>query len=245
MKKRQSFESYFYHPFTKYEREVVLDPAESSHVVKSFRLEKGDSLEVSNGVGLVRHATLLEADSYRCKIELGETSILELNTPGISLAIGFLKPAALDEFIEACTQLPIRHISLLSTQHSSEFKEMNTEKILQRLQLKSITSLKQAKKAWLTTISGPTPFNTWLDATPLESLILLDPHGKLDLPKTLIGSQECCMIMGPEGGLSPEETGTLLSRGVPALTLGPTRLRAKNVGLYALGVLDGLRRNLN
>jgi 16S rRNA (uracil1498-N3)-methyltransferase len=45
------------------------------------------------------------------------------------------------------------------------------------------------------------------------------------------------LVVGPEGGLAPEEIALLVSRGATAVTLGPRVLRTETAGLAALAAL--------
>jgi 16S rRNA (uracil1498-N3)-methyltransferase len=55
----------------------------------------------------------------------------------------------------------------------------------------------------------------------------------MDLPV----SGDILVIVGPEGGVSPEETAQLTEAGAVAVRLGPTVLRTSSAGLVAATVL--------
>jgi 16S rRNA (uracil1498-N3)-methyltransferase len=57
--------------------------------------------------------------------------------------------------------------------------------------------------------------------------------GGLDLP----GSGNILVIVGPEGGVSPQEAAQLTQAGAVPARLGPTVLRTSSAGLVAVAVL--------
>jgi 16S rRNA (uracil1498-N3)-methyltransferase len=68
--------------------------------------------------------------------------------------------------------------------------------------------------------------------------VLLDPAGPMPLSRLgLPGSGDILVIVGPEGGVSPEETARLTGAGAVAARLGPTVLRTSSAGLVAAAVV--------
>ena len=68
--------------------------------------------------------------------------------------------------------------------------------------------------------------------------VLLDPAGPVALSgMDLPGSGDILVLVGPEGGVSPEETAQLTGAGAVAARLGPEVLRTSSAGLVAATVL--------
>jgi 16S rRNA (uracil1498-N3)-methyltransferase len=99
--------------------------------------------------------------------------------------------------------------------------------------LKSLVSLKQSKKPWLTQIEGPIALDEWLK-NYTGDIILCDASGS-PLPEEI--KNETTLLIGPEGGFSPREIDLIKSLGSRAhlLGLGKTRLRARTAAIVALG----------
>jgi 16S rRNA (uracil1498-N3)-methyltransferase len=53
---------------------------------------------------------------------------------------------------------------------------------------------------------------------------------------------EVLVVVGPEGGITPEEVETLVAAGAVAVRLGPTVLRSSSAGPAALAVLSAAGR---
>jgi 16S rRNA (uracil1498-N3)-methyltransferase len=172
----------------------------------------------------------------------------------VSLGIACLKDDALEEVVFHAAQTEIDKIIFLRTDFSQEPKNSDLKKTVRRAELKSLVSLKQSKKAWMTAIEGPVEFDKWLESYKGD-LILCDIDGdrQLNLSGTdnasasdSSGANESSnenatpitLLVGPEGGFSPREIEaikTFQNGKVHLLNLGNTRLRARTAAIIALG----------
>ena len=50
-------------------------------------------------------------------------------------------------------------------------------------------------------------------------------------------SDDCILLIGPEGDFSAKEIDAALAKQYQAIHLGPTRLRTETAGIFALSVL--------
>lgn len=238
MKKKRNIDSWFYANFIDNDNELNLNNVESEHLLKVFRAEINDEIIVSNGKGLVKNAIIKSISKKDIIIQLNDTLKNESKKPNLSIAIGFLKGKDLEEVIETCCQLNISDLYILHTDYSQELKQTNHSKLMQRLKTKSITALKQAHKAWLSEIHEAQEFADWLENFKGQ-IILLDPNGLKTTTKQI--NEEQCILIGPEGGLSPNEFKAAESKpsanGAKTynMSLGNTRIRAKTAGVVALG----------
>jgi 16S rRNA (uracil1498-N3)-methyltransferase len=82
-------------------------------------------------------------------------------------------------------------------------------------------------------------FDAWLAASPQASLrLLLAPDGEITLGSLAAPDGPIEVLVGPEGGLTPEETAAALRRGFRALRLGPRILRTDTAGPAILAALN-------
>jgi 16S rRNA (uracil1498-N3)-methyltransferase len=166
--------------------------------------------------------------------------------PKVSLGIACLKDDALEEVVFHAAQTEIDKIIFLRTDFSQEPKNSDLKKTVRRAELKSLVSLKQSKKAWMTNIEGPVEFDKWL-ASYKGDLILCDIDGDRQLNLSGSGNASAnsdpqptpiTLLVGPEGGFSPREIEaikTFQNGKVHLLNLGKTRLRARTAAIIALG----------
>jgi 16S rRNA (uracil1498-N3)-methyltransferase len=212
----------------------TLDENESSHAVRVCRATAGDTLELCDGLGHFADATIVKADPKACEVRIDKFDTVSTERPKLNLAIACLKDDALEEVVFHAAQTEIDTIYFLRTDFSQEPKNSDLHKLVRRAELKSLVSLKQSKKPWLTRIEGPIEFDRWLD-TYEGDLVLCDINGDKNAP-TL--DQRTSLLVGPEGGFSDKEISRIKSyqRGkITLINLGNTRLRARTAAIIALG----------
>lgn len=234
---------------------ITLDENESSHAVRVCRACAGDTLQLSDGLGHYADALIEVADAKACQVRV-DTVIEATNPrPKVSLGIACLKDDALEEVVFHAAQTEIDKIIFLRTDFSQEPKNSDLKKTVRRAELKSLVSLKQSKKAWMTAIEGPVEFDKWLESYK-GNLILCDIDGDRQLNLSASdnasassdssGANESSnknampitLLVGPEGGFSPREIEaikTFQNGKVHLLNLGNTRLRARTAAIIALG----------
>ena len=222
---------------------ITLDENESTHAVRVCRACAGDVLQLSDGVGHFADAVIDEADAKACVVRVDKVIEAERPRPKVSLGIACLKDDALEEVVFHAAQTEIDKIIFLRTDFSQEPKNSDLKKTVRRAELKSLVSLKQSKKAWMTSIEGPVEFDKWLESYKGD-LILCDIDGErqLNLSGDGSGANEndapITLLVGPEGGFSPREIEaikTFQNGKVHLLNLGNTRLRARTAAIIALG----------
>ena len=223
---------------------ITLDENESTHAVRVCRACVGDVLQLSDGVGHFADAIIEVADAKACQVRVDTVIEAERERPKVSLGIACLKDDALEEVVFHAAQTEIDKIIFLRTDFSQEPKNSDLKKTVRRAELKSLVSLKQSKKAWMTGIEGPVEFDKWLESYQGD-LILCDIDGErqLDLNASASAGSDAetapiTLLVGPEGGFSPREIEaikTFQNGKVHLLNLGNTRLRARTAAIIALG----------
>ena len=212
----------------------TLDENESSHAVRVCRATAGDTLELCDGLGHFADATIVKADPKACEVRIDKFDTVSTERPKLNLAIACLKDDALEEVVFHAAQTEIDTICFLRTDFSQEPKNSDLHKLVRRAELKSLVSLKQSKKPWMTRIEGPIEFDRWLD-TYEGNLVLCDINGEKSVP---VLEQRTTLLVGPEGGFSDKEISRIKSyqQGKTTLiNLGNTRLRARTAAIIALG----------
>lgn len=215
---------------------IVLDENESTHAVRVCRAAVGDVLQLSDGQGHFADGIITKADAKACEVQVNAFETVPGERPKVSLAIACLKDDALEEVVFHAAQTEIDKIIFLRTDYSQEPKNSDLKKTVRRAELKSLVSLKQSKKPWLTNIEGPVEFKDWLKGYKGD-LVLCDMDGENAPSADALGSPTT-LLVGPEGGFSPAEIQAVRDFNggkVHLMKLGPTRLRARTAAIVALG----------
>lgn len=215
---------------------ITLDENESSHAVRVCRAAAGDILQLCDGQGHFADAVITKADPKACEVQVDQVQVVATERPKVSLGIACLKDDALEEVVFHAAQTEIDRIIFLRTDFSQEPKNSDLKKTLRRSELKSLVSLKQSKKPWLTQIEGPVELSQWLKDYKGD-LVLCDIDGGA-APALENLASPTTLLVGPEGGFSPKEIEAIrhFENGTThVMKLGGTRLRARTAAIVALG----------
>lgn len=210
-------------------QEVRLSEDEARHARKVLRLKPGEQVVVLNGLGLQAEGTL-EADGSVS----GLHRLPDFNEPPHArvLALGFLHhPDRLEWALEKAVELGVTHILVLRTERCQPgtLKPDRAQRIL-------VAAMKQCQRSRLPELRIDVPLSrvkvdfpnlTWWIAhegfSPQEAK-LQDVLGGMGV------------VVGPEGGFSPQEVSNMLAAGARPLSLGTRRLRAETAAVAALSL---------
>ena len=252
MQKTHFFETHFFCEQISGQKTVVLSHEESHHIKKVLRLRPGTHIKLSDGKGLVAVGKIGEITSPQIHVELISQSQIERKAM-LHLAVACLKDRHLEDVLEHCAQLPLGSFTLLRTQHSLEPRKSNLQATTRRLQQKAVVALKQSLTPWLCQVRGPVYLKDWLTEQK-QPLIVCYPQGESTLPTHILadlntnlpsGDNEPIIIVGPEGGFSPEEIEVFKQNNAFFYKLGDTRLRARTAPIVALSSILAMSQSLN
>ncbi len=201
------------------------DQAKHLHVL---RLKSGDSVQISNGSGLMASAVIMAINNknYQCKIIRVDENTGELNST-LDLAFGLIADKNRLEFlIEKSTELGIKNFYPLITRYVQK-KFLNVK----RLEAKVLAAMKQSKRSVLPSINAPLELMTFL--SQLDHYDITDIDGKSATDKQLLGST--LIFVGPEGGFTHEEIAEIKKQDPILWNLGNRRLRAETAAILSVG----------
>jgi len=215
---------------------LTLSLEESTHAIRVCRASEGDVLRLADGEGHFANGKIVEADAKGCKVQIDTVETTLIPEPQIHLGLACLKDEANEEVVFHSAQLLVGSVILLRTEYSQEPKNSDLQKVIRRCELKSLVSLKQSLKPWLTKILGPVTLEDWLQKYRGD-IILCDINGASEIPPI---ATTTTLLVGPEGGFSEKEVTQIkafCNGQVHLLKLGETRLRARTAAVVALGKL--------
>lgn len=207
----------------------VLNEEESKHACRVMRLTEGDEIAILNGKGIEFFATIIEAHSKHCKIEIISKTEEPTSMNEIHIAIAPTKIIdRMEWFLEKATEIGITEITplLCSNSERKQIKEERLEKIL-------VAAMKQSKRLFLPKLNPLTDFNSFLQKYPKGLLAHCYEAEKQAISDVLEGT-DCPILIGPEGDFSLPEVEKALKSGYTTISLGKNRLRTETAGLYAV-----------
>ena len=142
--------------------------------------------------------------------------------------------------IDLMTQVGVDHVIPWSAQRSIvQLKGDRVDKALIKWQQSARAAAKQSRRSRLPEISDVHSTGELITLlADFDAVFVLHEAGTTPLASAeLPASGSICLIVGPEGGISPEELTAFSSQGAHPVVLGPDVLRASLAGTVAISVL--------
>jgi 16S rRNA (uracil1498-N3)-methyltransferase len=226
--------------------DVVALPDEVARHVQVLRLAAGDSLTLFNGRGGQYEADLVEIGRRSAVARIGAFEPLDAEPPyHITLAQGIAGGDKMDWLIEKAVELGVARIAPLTTARA--VVRLSAERASRRhAHWEGIVraACEQCGRNRLPEVDPAQDFSKWLEALPAPAddtalRLMLSPRAATafaSLPAAA-PNVEVVLLIGPEGGLSPEEEDAARERGFAPLSLGPRVLRTETAGMAVLAAL--------
>ena len=220
------------------ERVIELTREQVHYLGRVLRLKTNASLLCFNGGGVEWRSRILALDGRTGRIEL--EAIQREQPPvrtALTLAISWLKGAAMDTVVQKATELGVDILQVLYTERSNvTLDARRTGNKLRHWQQIAISAAEQSNRLYLPEVLPPVSLTELLQQPGESRLLMLD----LDAPILEVGTQPqaLTMLVGPEGGWSDAERQLAEQKGVERAGLGNLILRAETAPLAALAVVQ-------
>ena len=219
-------------------------PKDAARHIMVLRLSAGDTLTLFNGMGGEYQARITRIDRQRVTTEIVSHSSREAELPyRITLAQGIPEATKMDWIIEKAVELGVSDIIPLAAQRSVvRLDNDRAEKRLSRWQAIAISAAQQCGRNRLPHIASPVGTGEYLRQTTPSPRILFSPRTTETLSEWARHQkpQNITLLIGPEGGFSPEEENMAEQQGVTFLSMGPRILRTETAGLAAVAAINAL-----
>ncbi|MBS0003487.1 MAG: 16S rRNA (uracil(1498)-N(3))-methyltransferase [Thioalkalivibrio sp.] len=223
-------------------------PAETlRHAVSVLRLRDGAACRVFDGAGREHDAVLAVSGRRAGSLWIGRVAAAP-TTPArpIRLLQGIARGDHMDLAIQKAVELGVAEIwPVLSARSRSGGGHRRVESRYRHWQAVLRAATEQCGRNELARLDPPRELPEALEALPAGGLrALADPAG--DPPEAWRGTQPdsrndpVAFLVGPEGGLEPEEIALARGAGFRGLRLGPRILRTETASITGLAVLQTL-----
>lgn len=206
---------------------------QSRYLTQVMRLKLGDSLLAFNGRDGEWRCVITEILKKGVVLRAGEQVRPQAMGPDVQLLIAVVKKSALEFAVEKATELGARRVGLVVT-HRTQVQHVRMD----RLDAIAIEAAEQTGRLDVPMIDEPVKLAELLDGWESgRRLMFCDETGGAPAAAALAeaGGGPSTVLIGPEGGFSPEERERL--RALPfttAVSLGPRILRADTAAIAAL-----------
>ena len=214
---------------------ATLPPEEAKHAEKVLRLKAGDVFCAMDGAGH-RWQAALEAGA-RVRL-VGELPANESPTR-VTVYEGLPKADKLDFIAQKLTEMgAARLVPVRMSRCVVKLDGKDGEKRRERLQKIAREAAKQCGRGLPLAVDAPLDWRGALAAMRRHDALLIpweDARGVAmkDVFAALPDAKDIGIVIGPEGGMSPEEVEEMIALGGRAITLGPRILRTETAAVVS------------
>ena len=219
---------------------VTLEGDEARHAASVARLTPGENVALTDGRGLMAQSVVQESSAQRVTLVVASVEDVAPLTPEVWLVQALAKGDRDERAVEACTELGVdRIIPWQAARSVARWSGAKIEKSVARWQRIAGEASKQSLRAWVPGVENMVELQQLVDMASSTRMVLLEPMASLALHQAIpAGDQPVVLVVGPEGGISPEEREALENAGATSASLGPLVMRTSTAGVAALSVLN-------
>jgi len=220
--------------------DVVVAGPEARHAVTVSRVRVSEILRIGNGRGLVVGGAVREATGDR--LVLTVQSVVEHPAPVTRLVLvqALAKGDRDEAAVQAATELGVDEVVPWAASRSiSKWEGPKVAKGLARWSAIVREATKQSIRPWTPGVSKVASTSDLVSRAGSSRVLILEPTATRSLAEVdLGGANEVVVVVGPEGGVTPQEISALEAAGAVAVRLGDSVLRTSTAGPAALAVLS-------
>jgi 16S rRNA (uracil1498-N3)-methyltransferase len=231
--------------------QLTFDAGETHHIARVLRLRPGDLVVAVDGQACEYTVRLDRVTPRRCTGTIVGDCERRVESPvAITLAQGIPKGDKMDAIIRAATELGVSCIAPLITRRTVvRLDAARGRARCARWQRVAQQAAKQCGRAVVPAVLSPRPLADFLSADPgLDLRLCLWERASTGLSSALDQRREpaarITLIIGPEGGLAPEEVELAVAAQALVVGLGPRILRTETAGASAVAILQHLYGDL-
>ena len=219
---------------------VSLEGEEARHAATVARLGVGGKTLLGDGTGHIAHAVVSSVTPTTVDLTVESVDMVARPTPPLWLVQALAKGDRDERAVEACTELGVdRIIPWQSARSIARWSGDKVDKGVARWGRIARQASKQSLRAWVPDISPLALLKDLCDYAGTHEVIVLEPGASRSLGDFVAaGPQPVLVVVGPEGGITPEECAALVAAGATAYSLGPHVMRTSTAGVAALAVLN-------
>jgi 16S rRNA (uracil1498-N3)-methyltransferase len=213
------------------------------HVAQVLRLRPGAVIRLFNGTGPEWEAVLLEGKRTGVRLEIGN-AVTPVDEPALSitLAQGVARNDRMDFILQKSVELGISRAQPIWMQRcQSRVRGERLEKRLQHWQGIIISACEQCGRSTLPALSDPVDYPAWIsEQDEASTRLMLQPDSRQTLHDLDPPEGDIIILVGPEGGLNPEEQRLASLARFTGIRLGQRILRTETAALSALAGMHAL-----
>jgi 16S rRNA (uracil1498-N3)-methyltransferase len=219
---------------------VVLSGPEGRHAATVRRLRPGERADVGDGAGLVAECVVAAAGPEGLELAVRARRQVSRPDPAITVVQAIPKGDRGELSVEEMTEVGVdRIVPWAAARCVPVWQGARGERSLAKWRVTAREAAKQSRRAWIPEVTAPATTSDVCQAIAKAACaIVLEPDAADSLSHLSVPeSGDLLIVVGPEGGVTEEESAAFLAAGATARRLGPTVLRTSTAGTVAAAVL--------
>jgi 16S rRNA (uracil1498-N3)-methyltransferase len=220
---------------------ALLDGPEGRHAAVVRRLGPGERLLLADGSGGRASCVVLSVEREALRLDVESVERVPRPEPLVTVVQALPKGDRGETAVEMMTEVGVDTVvPWQASRCVTRWREARGDKALGRWRATAREAAKQSRRFWLPDVAelaSTTAVRTLL-ATADAAFVLheeaVEPLAGVSVPA--VGS--VVLVVGPEGGIAPEELAAFADAGALPVRLGATVLRTSTAGVAALAVVS-------
>jgi 16S rRNA (uracil1498-N3)-methyltransferase len=218
---------------------VTLSGDEARHAVQVARVRAGERIAIGDGRGTIVRGPVAEAAPGALVVEVDEIVRDEAPSPALVLVQALAKGDRDELAVQAATELGVdRIVPWAAARSVSRWQGPKAEKGRARWAAIAREASKQSIRSRVPLVEAATPTAGLPGLLDGARVLVLEPTARRGLAELELDRRDLALLVGPEGGIAPEELERLEAAGAEPVRLGPGVLRTSTAGPAAVAVLS-------
>lgn len=220
---------------------VVLTGPEAHHAAAVRRVRVDEAVTLGDGRGVWLEGRTTAVAPKEVSVLVTGRAVTPAPSPRIVLVQALAKGDRDELAVQAATELGVDAIVPWQAARSVSRWDAKADKGLARWRTIVREAAKQAHRAWIPEVEGVARLADLVARAGEARVLVLEPSAEERL--TAVASvpsdeRDVVLVVGPEGGIAPEELDALRTAGARPVRLGDTVLRTSTAGAAAISVLS-------
>jgi 16S rRNA (uracil1498-N3)-methyltransferase len=224
---------------------LTLPAGPAQHLARVLRLTAGDPVILFNGQGGEYTATIETVKRDAVAVRIGAHQAIERESPLVTMLLqGIVRGEKMDQILQKATELGVtRVVPVMSARSTVRLSAETGPRKREHWQGVVIGACEQSGRNRVPVLDEPVALAAAVQAVDEQLKLVLAPEESAGSLQSLLAESarppaSICMLVGPEGGLDPDEIRVAQLAGFKACCVGPRVLRTETAALAVLAALQ-------